>query len=116
MKILLIQPFGRESNTNYPPLGLLYLFSYLRKYSKHELKILDLRVHKTPIEDKIPDIVDWLPDVIGITGLSIEWSGFKSVALAVRQALGSTVKIVAGGPPMQICFARWFFKMPLSII
>ena len=39
MKILLIQPYANESNTNYPPMGLLYLASYIREKSSHAVKI-----------------------------------------------------------------------------
>ncbi|MBI5676806.1 MAG: B12-binding domain-containing radical SAM protein [Nitrospirae bacterium] len=98
MKVLLIQPFGRESNTNYPPMGLLYLASYLKANTNYEIKILDLRANKIPIEGKITEIKSWRPDVVGITGLSIEWTGFKQVTNAVRDALGEETVIVAGGP------------------
>lgn len=98
MKVLLIQPFGNESNTNYPPLGLLYLSAYIRTKSDHQLKIIDLRLKSTPIENRLAEIKEWLPDVVGITGMSIEWENIRHIALTLRNHLGDKVALVAGGP------------------
>ncbi len=98
MKILLIQPFGNESNTNYPPLGLLYLASFIREKSDSTVKVIDLRLKATPIEEMLPEITAWQPDIIGITGMSIEWSNIRHIAHTLRQSLGDKVTLVAGGP------------------
>jgi anaerobic magnesium-protoporphyrin IX monomethyl ester cyclase len=116
MKVLFIQPYADLSNTNYPPLGFLYLASYMLAHSKHEVKIIDLRAKKTPIESRIAEIVDWKPDIVGITGLSIEWSGIKKVAKVVREELGAGVILVAGGAHAT-CFSRLVLeKTPVDYI
>ncbi len=98
MKILLIQPFGDESNTNYPPLGLLYLASYSRKNSSHVPKILDLRVDRSGIDGHLDEILQFDPDVIGLTGMSIEWSAIRKVSAFLKERLDPKVVFVSGGP------------------
>ena len=98
MKVLFIQPFGNESNTNYPPLGLLYLAAYLRSNMECSVRVLDLRLNRKPIEEKLSEIEDWAPDIVAITGMSIEWSSIRHIIHAVRERLGKRCKIVAGGP------------------
>jgi anaerobic magnesium-protoporphyrin IX monomethyl ester cyclase len=116
MKILLIQPFANESNTNYPPLGLSYLAAYIRAKSQHEVKILDLRVKKSPIETKTEEISDWKPDIIGVTGMSIEWSGIRRVAEHVKNILGSDATLIAGGPHAT-CFSQLVIdKTPVDFV
>lgn len=78
-------------------------------HSHHEVKIIDLRAKKTPIESRINEIVEWKPDVVGITGLSIEWSGIKHVTKTVREALGKGIPIVAGGAHAT-CFSDLVMK------
>lgn len=97
-KIILIQPFGDESNTNYPPIGLLYLASYLRSRMECAITVLDLRLTRTPIEQKLEDIQLLSPHIVGITGMSVEWSNIKHIIKTLRQALGKSVTLVAGGP------------------
>lgn len=98
MKILLIQPFGNETATNYPPIGLLYIASYVREQTDSLIRVLDLRVSRTPIEEKMPEIAEWSPDLVGITGMSVEWGGIKHILGVIRETLGEKVILVAGGP------------------
>ena len=98
MRILLIQPFSDESNTNYPPLGLLYLAAYLRANTQSVLRIVDLRLKRMPIEEALPEIKAWNPDLIGVTGMSIEWTNIRHILQTLRETLGKSITLVAGGP------------------
>lgn len=109
MKILFIQPFSNITNSNYPPISFLYISAYIQAHSKHEVKIIDLRAKKTPIEEKIDEIIEWKPDIVGITGLSIEWSGIKHVAGVIRKLFGNKVIMVAGGAHAT-CFSNLVMK------
>jgi len=50
-----------------PPLGLLYLAGYLKKYANHELKIIDAQVDRLSFQDLQKQIKEFSPDVIGMT-------------------------------------------------
>ena len=116
MRILLIQPYGEASNTNYPPLGLLYLASYLRKHTKHEVKILDIRLYKKPIEEFFPQIKSFNPDIIGLTGMSIEWSGFRHTANAIDREFGKNSILISGGPHSTVFPYLVMQKTPVKYI
>ncbi len=87
----------------------MYVASYVRANSKHEVRLIDLRVNKTPIGEFLGSIWDWAPDVVGVTGMSIEWSGIKSVIEAVRGSLGEKAKIIVGGPHAS-CFPEMILE------
>jgi len=116
MKILLVQPFANESNTNYPPIGLLYIASYIRANSSHQVKIIDLRVNKSPIKKRLSAIEAWKPDLIGLTGMSIEWTGFKEVLRTLEQAMSKDVIFAAGGPHATIFHALVLEKTPVEYV
>ncbi|RLB77404.1 MAG: hypothetical protein DRH24_16290 [Deltaproteobacteria bacterium] len=116
MKILLIQPYANESNTNYPPMGLLYLASYIREKSTHAVKIIDLRVNKTPIKNRLSTIKMWEPDIIGLTGMSIEWTGFKEVLHTIKPDMGKKIIFVAGGPHATIFNTLVLEKTPVEYV
>ncbi|MDD5678978.1 MAG: radical SAM protein [Kiritimatiellae bacterium] len=109
MNVLLIQPFGNESNNNYPPMGLLYISAYLRKYSQHIPKIIDLRADRSRIEDHLDEIIQFNPGVIGLTGMSIEWSAIKYITTYLKARVNDNVVFIAGGPHSTI-----FSKMVLQ--
>jgi radical SAM superfamily enzyme YgiQ (UPF0313 family) len=70
---------------------------------------MDLRAKKTPIGKFLGGIRDWAPDVVGVTGMSIEWSGIKGVIEAVRGTLGERAKIIAGCPHAS-CFPEMILE------
>jgi radical SAM superfamily enzyme YgiQ (UPF0313 family) len=109
LKILFIQPFSDITGSNHLPVGFLYIGAYVLSHSKHEIKIIDLRAKRTPIESKTDEILQWRPDIVGITGLSIEWSGIKHVTKVIRELLGKNIPIVAGGAHAT-CFSNLVMK------
>ena len=54
----------------YPPLGLLYLASYLRKYTNFKTEVMDARVERLSYESIRNIIKDKQPDIVGIQTLT----------------------------------------------
>jgi anaerobic magnesium-protoporphyrin IX monomethyl ester cyclase len=98
MRLLLIQPFAAESNTNYPPLGLLHLAGYVLARSKWEVRVLDLRLHREPLQDRLEEIRGFDPDVVGLTGMSIEQSAIRQMAFQLKSGLKPKTLLILGGP------------------
>ena len=63
MKVLLIDPPGAGHGLN---AGLASIASYLKQYG-HELKVLDVNNDRENIEERTLKILEWKPDVIGIS-------------------------------------------------
>lgn len=71
-RILLIKP-DSSSHIALPPLGLLYLAGAITKKSKNaEVKILDFHLNKFNEQDFRKLLVDFKPQIIGITAFSFE--------------------------------------------
>ncbi len=84
MKVLLINPPAEneilscnpkiiKSERGFdPPLGLLYLAGYLKKYSNHELKIIDAQVENFDYPKLQEEIKKFSPNVMLKTGV-LSW-------------------------------------------
>lgn len=78
-----------------PPLGLLYLASYLER-AKHTVKILNITVLKYPLHKIIRDLKEFQPDLVG---LSLSSNSFlKSLRIINEIKKELHVPIVVGGP------------------
>jgi len=112
MKILLINP--PSSNlilTNLPeilaqedpmpPLGLMYVAAYLKKYTNHEIKILDRLIDKISHEQLKEKIEKEKPDIIGITTLTFTLIDVLRVARIVKK-INNDIKVILGGPHVNI--------------
>ncbi len=96
MKILLIRPDSFIPSAA-PPLGLLYLTSYIREYSDHEVKICDARYHEYSL-DAVEEIIrEEKPDLVGITALSVEAEETHQIAARSKMAAPDAFTVV-GGP------------------
>jgi anaerobic magnesium-protoporphyrin IX monomethyl ester cyclase len=116
MKVLLIQPFSDESNNNYPPMGLLYIAAYLQANTNHEIKIFDLRVKRTPVETILTRIRQWNPDIVGITGMSIESMNIKHIAQFLKQNLRNETTFIIGGPHASIFKKKIMLQLPFDFL
>jgi radical SAM superfamily enzyme YgiQ (UPF0313 family) len=96
MKILLIRPDSFIPSAA-PPLGLLYLTSYIRNNSAHEVSICDARYHEYAY-DQIEDIIrQEKPDLVGLTALSVENDETHEIAACSKRA-NPGAPYVVGGP------------------
>ena len=104
MKIaLLLPPHSLEDRYNkymakaggfFPPLGILYLASYLRK-KNHEVIVIDGTFVNR--KDMLGKITEFNPDVVGITTFTFLWSITKRVIEDIKTRFPN-VFIVLGGP------------------
>ncbi len=83
-----------------PPLGLLYIKSYLEENTRAEV---DLFNFQTPNQPKIGRFIDHLkqfqPDIIALSVISPFWYGTCLLTDTIRKYLPDTI-IVGGGPHM----------------
>jgi len=113
MKILLINPPAEneilscnpeiiKSERGFdPPLGLLYLAGYLKKYSDHEIKIIDAQVERFDYLKLRDEIKKFSPDIIGITAMTFTLLDVLKTTEISKECCPKS-KIVIGGPHVQI--------------
>ncbi|TKJ41599.1 hypothetical protein CEE37_03270 [candidate division LCP-89 bacterium B3_LCP] len=96
MHILLIRPHS-DIPAAAPPLGLLYLVSYLQEHTDHTCSICDARMHEWEI-DKVQSVIrDEKPDLVGITAFSLELPQVHELAKVSKSVLPD-VPVITGGP------------------
>ncbi len=114
MKILLINPprfneivadnpaFIEEERGHNPPLGILYVGTYLRNNSQHQVLALDAQVENLDYDDNFKQkIREVNPDVVGITALTFTLIDVVKTAKLIKEVakeLNKKIFIVLGGP------------------
>ena len=113
MKILLINPprfneiIGNnpsiiEEERGYnPPLGLLYIASYIQKHTEHEISIIDSQVERLDYNSLKLKIESEKPDLVGITAMTMTLVDVIKTTGIVKQ-VDDTIKIVLGGPHVNL--------------
>lgn len=113
MKILLINPPAEneilscnpeiiKSERGFdPPLGLLYLAGYIKKYSNHSLKIIDAQAERLNYPQLKEQIKEFNPEIIGITAMTFTLLDVMETIKIAKEACPNT-RIVIGGPHVQI--------------
>ncbi len=108
MKILLILPEGADSvrfsidNLRaevgiLPPLGLLYIASFLKQYPEYKVEVLDNQLDRLDKQRLRELIKERRPDVVGITCQSYHLYDTLNIAKAAKQASKEIVTVI-GGP------------------
>ena len=110
MRILLINPprdnsissevpttVNAETNT-IPPLGLLYIEAHLHKYTQVETRLIDCLADHLHLEQLRKLIIDYKPQIVGLTGHTHDLIDMIQVSESVKKDLGKTVKVWWGGP------------------
>ena len=115
MKLLLIYPpknhhvFGSTFHSNvievesgcYPPIGLMYIASYVMKNSNCEVKIIDSNAEKLS-HDGVKGIIEReKPDIVGIYFTTFYLHDGIMVARAAK-ALSKDIIVIAGGPHISL--------------
>ncbi len=82
-----------------PPLGLMYLSAALKhsRPGKHEVELLDLRFFSQPRKRLERRVLEFHPDLVGISSLSSEAPMLGLVAETVK-SLNPDCRVIAGGP------------------
>ena len=113
MKILLVNPprfneiIGNnpsiiEEERGYnPPLGLLYIASYIQKHTEHEISIIDSQVERLDYHPLKLKIELEKPDLVGITAMTMTLVDVIKTARIVKQ-FDNTIKVVLGGPHVNL--------------
>ncbi len=105
-EILLINPplyfsngIPKSLDVSVPPLGLLYLASYINKYSENfKAKIIDTSVDGVSL-DEIGDLIKKSnPFVVGITSMTPQLQGAVELARFVKETVNTEAKVFLGGP------------------
>jgi radical SAM superfamily enzyme YgiQ (UPF0313 family) len=94
----------QEEEDPMPPLGLLYVGTYLKKYSKtgpHDLQILDCQLKKMDHEKLREILTAEKPDILGMTVMTFSLLTVKKAAEIIKQVNRAT-KVVLGGPHVYI--------------
>lgn len=98
MKVLLIKSSNLTARSKgaTPPLGLMYIASYIRQRRHDEVKIIDTRLYKEPLKEVYNTILKFQPDIVGIGALTFEAPSLYHIAHVVKQV--GDIPVVAGGP------------------
>ncbi|MFA6047629.1 MAG: radical SAM protein [Parcubacteria group bacterium] len=104
-KVLLINPplffsdgYPQSLDVSIPPLGVLYLASYINHYSESiKAEILDIGAEKISLVDLEEKIKDDKPDVIGISSMTPQLQGTLEVAKLIKKICPDTT-VFLGGP------------------
>lgn len=111
LKILLIMPpmentvkyvdewqLSSKDYGQFPPLGLLYIATYLREKNKDvEIKLLDCNNLRISYDEIAKIVEEYQPSVLGITTYTVCLVDTYKVVSLVRQVI-KDVKVVLGGP------------------
>lgn len=113
MKILLINPprfneiIGNnpsiiEEERGYnPPLGLLYIASYIQEHTDHEISIIDSQVERLDYQSLKTRIVSEQPDIVGITVMTMTLIDVVKTCRIVKE-VDKKIRIVLGGPHVNL--------------
>ncbi len=105
-KILLFNPplyftqgVPKAIDVTVPPLGLLYLASYLNQfYPQFKAEVIDVAVENLSLEGIKSLVSDKKPFVVGITSMTPQLQGAVELGRSLKQAWGKKIKIFLGGP------------------
>ncbi len=85
MKVLYIVP-NFDSYVMAPPLGVLYLSSYAKKYCNADVKVVDALRDNLNTKQITNIALDWKPDIVGIHCLTAFYKQTIDIARSLKQA------------------------------
>ena len=89
--------FVEEGKGDYPPLGILYVAGYLRKSTKHQVKVLDAQIEGLSYEDIKKEIARIQPDIVGIQTLTFTLVDVLTIARLTKE-VSKDIHVCLGGP------------------
>jgi len=84
-----------------PPLGLLYVASYLKAHSGHAVRVVDCQARRLSVEAAVEQVGASRPDLIGISAWTDFWWPAQALGRAMREAFPEAC-ICVGGPHVAI--------------
>lgn len=95
--ILVFPPFSKPALTEYAPIGICCLVSYvLQKVPNVQLKLIDYTVNKFSPREWKQELKSFKPDIVGISVITMNYPGGRLLAQLTREASSNTL-IVMGG-------------------
>ena len=113
MRVLFVNPpafnelttqVGKEITENssfQPPLGLLYIASYLRTQGDHEIRVIDSQVDRLSYPQLEAEIAAWKPDIVGLTAMTFTMVDVMKTAEIVKK-INPDIAVCLGGPHVDI--------------
>ena len=89
------------------PLGVMYLTSVLREKGDHRIALLDMRLRPITVEEAVQKTLDFEPDIVGFTTLTLEYGVVKRLARGIKEARPEVTTVVGGphaSPRRTTCF------------
>jgi radical SAM superfamily enzyme YgiQ (UPF0313 family) len=91
----------KEEQGFYPPLGILYIASYMEKSTKHKVEILDAQAEKIGYPEMEKIIQSKNPDIVGITAMTMTMVDVLNTANIVKE-IDDAIRVVLGGPHVNL--------------
>ena len=80
-----------------PPLGIMYLASYIREKRNDNVKLIDLRLSKNPLHDVYNAVTMFNPHIVGISAMTVEVDLMHYVMKLIK-SIDDRIITIAGGP------------------
>jgi len=109
MKILLVYPpieFGKKRGFGFPPLGLLYIASYLKEKGI-EVKVIDAFIEGYDLPELTYNILKEFPDFVCFSSMTCQIKNVIAVSKELKRN-ASALKIIVGGPHISSTLAQMF--------
>lgn len=110
MKVVLVNPpkihqvwagipdlFNSQDIYLFPPLGIMYLSGYLKKYGSHQVELLDCVADRLTAPEAAQKIREMEPQAVGITTLTHNLADVFSLVQGIKELLPQT-QVILGGP------------------
>lgn len=82
-------------DTYTPPLGILHIASYIRKY-QHAVRVFDFQLPHQNVEDALQQILSWQPDAIGLTAMTSNCLNVSWIAREIKKN-DPSIPVIMGG-------------------
>ncbi len=84
-----------------PPLGPMYVAAYLKKYTPHEVRILDCQVENSSDEAIYAAVQEFKPDLVGLCAWTEYWYDTWQCIQIVKK-VSPDIHVTVGGPHVSI--------------
>jgi len=90
----ILKDYNVKARSNQPPLGLMYLYSYL--FDKFNVTIVDMNAKEENIQDIKKHLNRYKPDMVGITCVISKWESVIELSSIIKEH-DKDIQVVVGG-------------------
>jgi len=95
--LLVFPPYLREAISDFPPIGLSYIVSYITgKDPQIKVRIVDFTIQKFSVRQWKKELQDFKPDIVGISTLTLNYPGAVFIAQLTKE-FDQNILVVMGG-------------------